>query len=286
MKNPNFVFFTGLTISVLAGSALAQPTDSFHLMQIEQVIGGVNGDTTRQAIQVRMRSSFQNLVSNARLVVRDSAGLNPIIVKDMTTDVTNFAAGDRVLIASPAFVNSTSPVCTPDFTFKNLIPPSYLVAGRLTFEDDFGTIYWSLAWGGAAYTGSNLGSLTNSPSGNFGPPFGGPCPTGSTQALKFLGAAAAAAGANSTDYALTVGAAVFTNNARANFTVVAGPAPCYANCDASTGTPNLTANDFQCFLNKFAAGESYANCDASTGTPNLTANDFQCFLNKFAAGCT
>ncbi|MBX3376212.1 MAG: hypothetical protein KF678_04330 [Phycisphaeraceae bacterium] len=64
------------------------------------------------------------------------------------------------------------------------------------------------------------------------------------------------------------------------------PAPCYANCDASTGTPALTANDFQCFLNSFAAGEAYANCDASTGSPALTANDFQCFLNKFATGCS
>ncbi|MBX3376087.1 MAG: hypothetical protein KF678_03685 [Phycisphaeraceae bacterium] len=61
--------------------------------------------------------------------------------------------------------------------------------------------------------------------------------------------------------------------------------PCYANCDNSTTGSLLTANDFQCFLNKFAAGESYANCDGSTGTPSLTANDFQCFLNRFAEGC-
>ncbi|MBX3378171.1 MAG: PQQ-like beta-propeller repeat protein [Phycisphaeraceae bacterium] len=60
---------------------------------------------------------------------------------------------------------------------------------------------------------------------------------------------------------------------------------CYANCDQSNGAPPLTANDFQCFLNTFAAGGPYANCDGSTGTPILTANDFQCFLNKFAGGC-
>jgi hypothetical protein len=64
-----------------------------------------------------------------------------------------------------------------------------------------------------------------------------------------------------------------------------GCATCYANCDGSTGSPVLTANDFMCFLNRFAAGDSYANCDGSTGTPVLTANDFQCFLNVFAAGC-
>jgi hypothetical protein len=63
-------------------------------------------------------------------------------------------------------------------------------------------------------------------------------------------------------------------------------ASCYANCDSSTGTPILTANDFQCFLDRVAAGESYANCDGSTGTPTLTANDFQCFLDLYAAGCS
>ncbi|MBX3375573.1 MAG: hypothetical protein KF678_01055 [Phycisphaeraceae bacterium] len=70
-----------------------------------------------------------------------------------------------------------------------------------------------------------------------------------------------------------------------NITIPA-PATCYANCDGSTGSPQLTANDFQCFLNKYAAGDTYANCDGSTGNPALTANDFQCFLNKYAAGCT
>ncbi|MBX3377739.1 MAG: hypothetical protein KF678_12135 [Phycisphaeraceae bacterium] len=34
------------------------------------------------------------------------------------------------------------------------------------------------------------------------------------------------------------------------------------------------------------ASSCYANCDASTGNPLLTANDFQCFLNKYATGCS
>jgi hypothetical protein len=60
---------------------------------------------------------------------------------------------------------------------------------------------------------------------------------------------------------------------------------CYANCDQSSAAPVLNANDFQCFLNQFAAGEASANCDQSTTAPTLNANDFQCFLNAFAAGC-
>lgn len=71
---------------------------------------------------------------------------------------------------------------------------------------------------------------------------------------------------------------------------------CYdPNCDGSTGTPALTANDFQCFSNAYAAATapgvtwyqqvtSYANCDGSTGNPAVTANDFICFRNKYVLG--
>jgi hypothetical protein len=60
---------------------------------------------------------------------------------------------------------------------------------------------------------------------------------------------------------------------------------CYANCDGSTASPVLNVNDFVCFNNRFAAGDSYANCDGSTSAPVLNVNDFVCFNNRFAAGC-
>lgn len=58
---------------------------------------------------------------------------------------------------------------------------------------------------------------------------------------------------------------------------------CYANCDGSTGTPRLTANDFACFINRYVQNDSYANCDSVGG---LTANDFACFLNRYNEGCS
>jgi hypothetical protein len=60
---------------------------------------------------------------------------------------------------------------------------------------------------------------------------------------------------------------------------------CFSNCDDSSTPPVLNVNDFQCFLNKFAAGDPYANCDGSNVPPVLNVNDFQCFLNRFASGC-
>jgi choice-of-anchor B domain-containing protein len=64
-----------------------------------------------------------------------------------------------------------------------------------------------------------------------------------------------------------------------------GGAPCYANCDGSSSAPVLNVLDFNCFLNRFAAGESYANCDGSTVAPIFNVLDFNCFLNRFSAGC-
>ncbi|MBL9030581.1 MAG: hypothetical protein JNM80_02600 [Phycisphaerae bacterium] len=61
---------------------------------------------------------------------------------------------------------------------------------------------------------------------------------------------------------------------------------CYANCDGSTSVPFLNVNDFVCFNNLFAAGDTRANCDASTNPPVLNVNDFICFNNAFAAGCS
>jgi hypothetical protein len=64
-----------------------------------------------------------------------------------------------------------------------------------------------------------------------------------------------------------------------------GAGGCYANCDGSTEVPFLNVNDFNCFVNKYAAGESSANCDGSSLPPVLNVNDFICFNNLFVAGC-
>ena len=186
---------------------------SFHLMQIEQVIGGVNGHTDIQAIQLRMRSTFpQNLVSQGRLVVRNATGSNPVLLIDFTQDVLNGALGDRVLAATSNFSATTTTDLVPDAVLTNPIPPSYLPAGSLTWEDDFGTVYWRLSWGGATYTGLGTGSTLNDPDGVYSPPFAGPLPSTTQQALLFRFAASAQSTNNANDYALTTGAAIFTNN--------------------------------------------------------------------------
>src|SRR5260370_32557635 len=108
---------------------------SFHLMKIEEAIGGVGGDTSQQAVQLRMRFAGQNFVGSnqARLIAWDSARLNPVTLIVFPSNVANSAQGARILVVSPAFA-SAHPGIPADFTMTSLIPPSYLAAGRLTYE--------------------------------------------------------------------------------------------------------------------------------------------------------
>ena len=188
-------------------------------MQIEQVIASVNGDSTAQAIQLRMRAAGQNFVSGGKLIAFDAAGLNPITIIDVSSDVTNGAVGDHVLIASANFPRHTRPTAVPDFTMTNLIPASYFAAGSLCWESDSGIIYWRLSWGDGAYTGSNLGARANDADGNFGPPFGSALPSTGVTAVQFQGPATAKSTTNAADYLLTTSRVVFINNAGTSFTV-------------------------------------------------------------------
>lgn len=214
--------FVALAILVAASAAHG----SFHVMQIEQVIGGVDGDTTAQAIQLRMRASGQNIVSGASLWVSDATGANRVLILNIAANVSNGAAGARVLITSANFGKYTSPALASDFTMANLIPASYLAAGRLTYEQDGGTvstpgtILWSLSWGGSNYTGPQTGDTINDANGNFGPAYGSPLPSAGTQALLFQGTASAASTSNFADYSLTGGSAVFTKNSGTSYTVL------------------------------------------------------------------
>ena len=153
-------------------------------------------------------------------MVRDAIGANPVVLIAFPTNVGTSTAGSRILAATSSFSSATNPAVTPDFLLTHAIPASYLEAGTLTYEDNVGSVLWRLSWGGASYTGTGAGALTNDADGNFSPPFVGPLPSASGKALLFKFLASAASTNNANDYALTVGSATFTNNAGASGTVV------------------------------------------------------------------
>ena len=230
---------TGAT-NVLAGTASSEAMFSFHLMQIEAAIGGVNGDVTAQAVELRTRAVGQSFIAGTRIIAYDAAGQNPVTLIQFPSNASGSAAGMRILVATPAFVANTMPNAAPDFTMTNMIPPSYLAAGRITFEDGFGTILWSLAYGGASYTGSTMGSFTNDLDGEFGPAFDGPLPSTTTQALHFQGLAADMSNNNHDDYLVTPGAAVFFNVSGSRFAVGDGTSFSFEIVGHCPGTVNLT----------------------------------------------
>lgn len=217
----SFARAASLLVGALVFAAPARA--SYHFMQIEQVIGGVAGNATAQAIQLRARSASQNFVSEARLVARDARGENPIVLIDLEDDVPNASAGARILIATQAFVAMTDPPASPDFILTNAMPSSYLAAGSLTFQNDAGTlIAWRVAWGGEGFSGPTSGSLTNDDDRDFGPPFGDSLPFAGLSALLFDGAFGEKSSTNADDYVITSVGAVFTNNTGDSFAVV-GP---------------------------------------------------------------
>lgn len=196
----------------------------FHLMQIEQVIGGVDGDTSVQAIQLRTRSINQNVVSGTRLVAVDATGANAVIVDNMTTNIANTNADVSILIATANFAAHTSPAAVPDFVLDNPIPASYLAAGCLSFENDAGTqIIWRLCWGGGGYTGPTTGLTFNDVDGQFAPPYAGALPSADATALRFIGLHTAPSTNNAADYALTAGPATFENSFGNTFVVQSSP---------------------------------------------------------------
>jgi hypothetical protein len=223
MMNVQRIAALAVGLGLWAMPAVAQQDpQTFHLMQIEQVVGGVGGNTAAQAVQLRMRSLGENFVAGGRLVAYDVNGANPVVLLNVAQNVANGLQGDRVLLATTAIKTLTNPPLVADFMMAAPIPPAYLSAGRITWESDAGTIYWSLGNGG--YAGSNAGSIFNDNDGDYGPPFAGPFPTTSAQGLLFQGAAPDLSKTNAADYALTGGGAVLTNNARNSFTVTTLPA--------------------------------------------------------------
>jgi hypothetical protein len=248
-------------------------------MQIEQVIAGVNGDVTAQAIQLRMRSNGQHIVSGASVRAFDAAGANEVVLENMTTDVDTGLTGRRVLLATPSFANYTDVPLVADF-IMDPIPEAYLAAGRLTFETSNGsTTYWGLSWGGSSYTGTNTGVTFNDADGNFNPPVNVPLPSTSTSALLFQGTAGAPSTTNLADYALTEGPALFTNNAGAQFAVTV---PFVESADFNEDTA-VDGRDFLIWQRNFGAEGGVGQGDANdTGTIN--AADLAVWERQFGAG--
>lgn len=245
---------------------------TFHWMHMEQVIVGVNGDTTAQAIQLRMRFDGQEMVTPGRIVLRDAAGGRPIVLVDYDRPVAFGAAGDRILLASDGMAFYTDPPVAPDFVLTNLIPSSYFAAGSLTFETDDGTVVvCRLCWGGDAYTGPTSGSTYNDDDGEFGPPLANALSPNGKQAVVYLHDFAGLSTSNATDFGLRTDALTLTDNVGQEYTVrdcdAAADSDLDGLCDAADNCPNAS-NASQADADGDGVGDA---CDGCPDDPEKVA---------------
>src|SRR4051812_16167517 len=116
-----------LALGLLSATASA----GFHLMQIQEVIGAVNGDPTAQAIQLRMSAGGQTFVQGINVWASNSSGTGRTLVLSIPSNVSG-TTGSTILLASQNFkttmINGGDTGFAPDFLFTNLIPASYLAA--------------------------------------------------------------------------------------------------------------------------------------------------------------
>jgi len=213
------------TLNLVASVALiglfsAPASATFHAMQIEQIILGVNGDTSAQAIQLRLREDNQGRMMDASLWAYDAFGFNKTALVDtFPSVVANDGAGSRVLITTPSFANFTQTPLISDFVM-NSVPESFLDAGRVTFENFLATlVFWGFAYGGDDYLGPTTGADENDEDEIFGV-FPTALPTSGVNAVQFQGPHTAMSTTNDADYIITSGPTVWTNNAGQQFTVV------------------------------------------------------------------
>lgn len=236
--NPKFANVVAVTLSLWAAAPASRCLASYHFMQIEKIVAGVNGDTSAQAVQLRMRVASQGQLDRGKLVAFDAAGENPVVIIDFQNTVRNASAGDRILVNTISMRAYTDPPAVETFTMERPIPDSYLAAGSLIFVNDEETlVVWRISWGGAAYTGSTAGAMTNDEDREFGPPIDGPLPIDGLQVLEFLGDFDAKSTSNVADYQLSAEPGTLTNNSAETFTLIV------PDCDDPDGAGPDSDND-------------------------------------------
>lgn len=246
-----------LIVSVLAVCCfgVAPAHAFFHLMQIEKIVGGVEGDVTAQAVQLRLRAALMGDVQNARLVAYDENGANPIIVCDMDAPVPNQQPNKRILICTPSFITKTNPNAVPDFAMTANIPASYLAAGSLAYESDSGFVQWRVCWGGKDYTGPFNMNRANAPDGSCAPAFPSGLPFETAQALCFPGLCTDPGTSSAEDYIISTEPAVMTDHEGNDYPIIETPRAC---CAPSGGCEELTYT--QCIALKGEPGPPGSNC--------------------------
>ena len=185
--------------------ALAQGNSayaSFHCMRIHAVMGGANGNTGIQYVELRMNAGGQTLV-NGHVLRFYNAGGSMTGSFTIPAPVSNGATGASILIGTSGLQAAAG--VTPDFVMpSNVIAPS----GKVTFAEGFD----NCQFGGPSVVDSVAYGSTYTGGVDYGSKFPSNLPTGGAQALTLNNLNLEPVN-NATEYALQ--AAAPRNNAGA-----------------------------------------------------------------------
>jgi hypothetical protein len=198
----------------------------------------------------------------------------------------NGATGASILAVTSGLASALG--VSADLTLAQALPEGYLAAGRLTFEDPGSNMYWSLAWGGTAYTGTNFGTFDNDGDGDFGAPFGSALPRSTARGVLFQGTATDPSTTNIADYALTSGAATLTNNAGVPLTLSAcvfGDGFAGGNLSAWSGATSFELCNGADDDGDVDVDEDYPVGESCT-LPNGSTGAFVCAADKRSVVCS
>lgn len=119
------VVAAGILLTCLSASA------AFHLVEVSEVITGINGDTSLQAVVLRMQADGENSVDGITIQARNAQGTvtNTVFTFPVGASAQIVGLADRrILIATPAFAQRTG--LTPDFTFAGGL---FAGSGQVTY---------------------------------------------------------------------------------------------------------------------------------------------------------
>ncbi len=128
---PAILALLALALGSSPTPAWAEPSNpqTFHIMEITQIMAAYNGDPAMQAIEMRMLASGQNLLTGTQLNVYDKDGVLVTTLGTFPSSLANSVVGSRVLATTAAFASAFGIV--PDLTIAAGIPTP---TGQVVFE--------------------------------------------------------------------------------------------------------------------------------------------------------
>ncbi|HET9940936.1 MAG TPA: hypothetical protein VFR25_07525 [Candidatus Eisenbacteria bacterium] len=134
MRRPPFPLAPALLLAALflgASTALAdsEKAETFHIMEIVQVMAAYNGNTAIQAVEMKELAAGQDLVASGQINIYDKDGVLGTTLGTFAANVANGASGAHILCATAAFASAFS--ITPDLVLSPGIP---LPSGQVVFE--------------------------------------------------------------------------------------------------------------------------------------------------------